>query len=152
MENFTNSNTKLFDAIREELLRFSATTYAFVYLEISHLLTYAFSVCHEKESGRFLVRKWDANFDTKRFSLGIFNISRLAISQEEHTLAEEKVQSLDAVSYSELTTLPISGVTLDGLHCELNSPFISQKLNWNLDEEMGPKLRELIFFLRSNIE
>lgn len=151
MEIFSNSSTDYWKQIIKELTCDSnVESQNFQYLEVEQLLTYGFSVILPKLNPHVLhIKVWNAEYDNNRFRNGIFNLSRLAISDRKINLNDKESQTIQLLIESALDLKESKGIVLDGLFCQLE---INDKtLRWNTNTEMNDNLNKLVVFLRGKI-
>ncbi|SDJ98756.1 hypothetical protein SAMN05421823_101591 [Catalinimonas alkaloidigena] len=154
MERFSNRTEDLINQIKTELTDLACPPdwhTHILYLEIGQLLSHAFSVtllAHKSEV-KFVAKYWNAHYDGSRFQHGIYNLNRLAITEQELSLSETEATFLQSIDTSLLSTAPYKGIVLDGLFCQLSIPSSGTTFTWNLDEEMNQPLRTLVHTLRT---
>jgi hypothetical protein len=158
MERFTTDNIAFFNELKIELADFKAiddSTVDFIYIEITQLLYYAFSIAMRQSkldlSHQFIVKIWDAKYDGHRFKLGIYNLDRIAIREQPLDISESKVAIIELLK-TDLEVIKFEGIILDGHYCELNMPSKKQTLTWNINQEMNENLENLITLLRQLVE
>lgn len=151
MERLTNSTLKYFNEVKKELTEIllqKNQSLKFTYCEIGLLLTHGFSVSFITGEKYFLkIKKWNANFDNKRFNLNIYNLDRLAVTEKEIELSNIQLAKIEKLFDGKLELKKLDGIVLDGLYCQFETE--NYCLNWNTDVEMDTELFNLIEFLKN---
>ena len=144
MENFTNNTTVYFQAIEHELLKDNYTKMPILkYCEIEQRLQYGFSIAfYNVEYPYLLVKIWNASYDNKRFNLGIFNIDRLAITENKIELTPEKSKYLMNFSALNLEKEYLQNAVLDGRKCRLS--LFGEFIIWNTKDEISDAANRFI--------
>jgi len=150
MERITTNRSAYFNEIRKELLETPSCNNpkpVFTYCEIGQLLTHGLAIHFFKgEKDTLLLKKWNATYDNERFSLGLYNLDRLAITTYHIKLNDNDLLEINRLLKSHLHTHKSDTFTLDGLYCEII--FDELTLQWNTKEEMNPSLSALIHFIK----
>jgi hypothetical protein len=156
MENFTNNKEEYFSQIKNELLDFKTEVgwlNRFEYLELPYFLTYGYSICffteNEGDAGKLVYRKWNSAYDNSRFQLGIYNIDRLAITEDSIDIEKDDLKFFKSLDFKKMVLLKREFIVLDGLHCELKIFETGLVHTWNTDDEMSEALVQLVNRIRN---
>jgi hypothetical protein len=151
MERLTTDTLRYFNEVKKELTDIDVKknqNLEFTFCEIGQLLSHGFSVSYLKgESNILKIKKWNAEFDNKRFNLNIYNLDRLAVIEKNIKLTTDEIEKIEKLIEMKLELKKIDGIILDGLFCEFKTEKYS--LNWNINEEMNSEFYNLIEFLRN---
>lgn len=149
MERFSNNSEDYWKQIKKELQDFSDTkNIRFQYLQMGQTFSHGFCISQTKEdASRLIMRSWNAEYDNNRFDKGIFNLDRLAISNQMIDLSDYERGSIDRLLASEFSLTYYPGIVLDGLFCQMKRD--GEMLNWNCNEEVNSALIEFVELLRS---
>jgi hypothetical protein len=155
MERFTNNRLLLFEEVIKELTPTELPKgyqTLFYYKEVSQLLQYAYSFIAleslNKKDFKYFIKIWDSKYDASRFNLGVYNLDRLAIKEIELKLQDKEHYQIQDFFKKSLEIVAFEGFVLDGLFCQIYFPSKNVNLNWNIDNEMGENLKQLVLFLR----
>ncbi|WP_420574871.1 hypothetical protein [Kordia sp.] len=153
MERFSNNRDEFFNQVKIELSTIKSPKgifTRFIYLEIPYFMRYGFSISgFEESTSELLVKSWDAEYDWKRFKIGVFNLDRLAIHEHTIVLNQAEINELNILLTKELGLVEWKGITLDGFYCQLTTK--ATKLNWNTNYEINANMIALIDFLRGKV-
>jgi hypothetical protein len=92
---------------------------------------------------------WNADYDSKRYKYGIYNLDRLAITCTNAKIPNIYLEFLGSINYHNFEIIKRNSIILDGLTCELQIMESYKTLKWNLDREMNSDLEKFINKLRS---
>lgn len=153
MERITTNRLAYFNEIRKELLNTPPCNNRnpiFIFCEIGQLLTHGFAIHFFTGERNFLfLKQWNAAYDNERFSLGIYNLDRLAITTHYIILNYSDLLEINRLLKSHLHIRKSDTFILDGLYCEII--FDELTLQWNTEEEMNPALSALVRFIKDKI-
>lgn len=151
MERLTTDSQKYFNEVKKELTDIDVKQnqiLKFTFCEIGQLLSHGYSVSYLKGEFDILkIKKWNAEFDNKRFNLNIYNLDRLAVIENNIELTTYDIEKIEKILESKLELKKINKIILDGLFCEFKIE--KHSLNWNINEEMNSELSNLVEFLRN---
>jgi len=151
MERLTTDSLKYFNEVKKELTDIHVKEneiLKFTFCEIGQLFSHGFSVSYLKGDSNILkIKKWNAEFDNKRFNLNIYNLDRLAVIEKTVKLTPREIKKIENILEFKLELKKVDGIILDGLFCEFKTDEYS--LNWNINEELNSEFSNLIEFLRN---
>lgn len=153
MERLTTDTQKYFNEVKKELTDIEVgknQILEFIFCEIGQLLSHGFSVSYIKGASNILkIKRWNAEFDNKRFNFNIYNLDRLAVIEDNVKLTDVEVEQIEMMLKFKLALKENEYITLDGLFCEFKTKDYS--LKWNTNEEMNSEFYNLIQFLRNKV-
>lgn len=159
MENFTNAYAAMHQQMKNELLHHepeSDEKCIFSYAQIPWSpgdQVSLFLIRNTTTGALKLVKKtWDSDYDIKRFSTGIFNLSRLCIETSTARLSAEQ-REMSTSMLDNLTDLPESlempgCIVLDGIEYEMtiSTDRISKNYQWRMATDDLDIFKPLIDF------
>jgi hypothetical protein len=165
MEKFTNSTSVLVESAQNELLDFPKNIdnqIVITYAEFPHFQNaFAVHLQMEKNGQILLVKKiWDKLFDLQRFPLGLYNLDRLKIVENEFRLNEiQKEDFLEIIQQLKSVDLPQKledegWIVLDGVEYLLDIQLLSihQKYTWRIANKNIEVFQSLISFLKAQTQ
>lgn len=156
MERFTNNFQEVLNQLKKEFFDFkniNPEIEILTFLEYpKHPIHYGISFYIKNDKLKCLFRYWDSAYDNNRFKSGVFNIDRLAISEQMLEINDTFVQAFNKIDFDALNTIETEGISIGGWHVEINIVKLNKCLDWNFDQQMNPSLRELVQLIRNLVE
>lgn len=152
-ERLTNRWYDILEELEKEMTvadENSEGTTMLVYVEIK-MVDYLSIHYIKGEKNKLVVRIWNREYDMNRFSNGVYNLDRLAVTENIIALTPEHAARIDQLSASKPEIIPWSGIVLDGLSFRIinhrfDPPFYYSGVpNDNIDQQT----LDLILLLRS---
>ena len=152
-EHFTNDHLEFTDQIKRELLAPAGHGVTqVVYMVFAELPYERFAIHYVKgETNNLCIRFWNDTLDKVRFSLGIYNLDRIAIKESKIELSSSQVKMLDNLANIKPVVTEFRGVILDGYAyqltlCKENQQTYEWRHHSQIDSSMKKLLDKLVEF------
>ena len=152
-ERITNDHREFMAQVKTELVspaHRDAEKTALLFLVWPALLFEFYAIHYIKgEPGRLLLRRWNHNYDLKRFSLGVYNQDRIAIDESTFPLTSEQSAELDRMISADHPVKEHKGIILDGVDFSLQiwSNDKDLAIEWRTHSQISDDTKQLIDFL-----
>jgi len=153
-ERFTNEYHEFSEQIKNELLSpasIETPNYvAALYLQFSQLPVDRFSIHYLKGNlNRLLLKKWNSDFDNKRFELGVYNLDRIAINESTIDLTEIQAEKIDKLVKGKHSIENFNGIILDGYDFLLKTRIgeVEEIFEWKVESQLPEVTKELVSLL-----